>query len=149
MDPGNTEHHQGAVTGEDVARTARILIGTKYLHQGRSIHGIDCVGVPIWVCTELGILPDEVRRANYGRIATGELLQELQRFCVRLEVPEIGCLIAFKWPGESTAGHVAIKTPYGIVHAYRNHGGVKEHGYRAKWPEWTDSFWRLPGVSGG
>lgn len=119
------------------------------MHQGRSPDGIDCVGVPIWVCSQLGILPDEVRKANYGRIATGALLLELQKFCVRLDDPEVGCLIAFKWPGEQTAGHVAIMTDYGIVHAYRNHGGVKEHGYRAKWPGWADSFWRLPGVSGG
>lgn len=149
MDPGNTEHHQGAVTGSDVAEKARVLIGTRYLHQGRTIHGIDCVGVPIWVCSELGILPPQVRVANYGRIANGQLLVELQKFCVRLEQPELGCLIAFKWPGEQLAGHVAIMTRHGIVHAYRNHGGVKEHGYRAKWPGWADSFWRLPGVSGG
>lgn len=150
MDPGNPEHHQGPVMGAVVAATARRLVGTPYLHQGRTERGIDCVGVPIWTMDQLGLLPDELRAAtNYGRIANGELIERCKTYCVRIDRPELGCLIVFKWPGESQAGHAAIRTQAGIVHSYRNHGGVKEHGYRAKWPEWTDSFWRLPGVSGG
>jgi cell wall-associated NlpC family hydrolase len=146
MDSGDTEHHPRTVTGLMVAAKARELIGAPYLHQGRTMRGIDCVGVPLWVMHELSILPSELPPTNYGRIATGELIKMCEAFCTKIEVPEIGCLITFKWPGEKEAGHAAIRTPLGIVHSYRNHGGVREHGYRGHWPKWTDSFWRLPGV---
>lgn len=126
----------------------RKLIGAPYLHQGRTPRGIDCVGVPIWVMGQLGVLPDHMRAANYGRLSNGELIKECERFCTRLDAIEPGCLIVIKWFGESEAGHVAIASDLGMIHAYRHHGGVREHGYRAKWIEWTDSFWRLPGVAG-
>lgn len=149
MDSGNPEHHPSpGLTGARVAEKARELIGSPYLHQGRTPHGIDCVGVPIWVMQQLDIMPSGLKVANYGRIATGELIERCQQYGTRLEGPELGCLICFRWPGEREAGHVAIKTAYGMVHAYVNHKGVKEHGYREPWLRWTDSFWRLPGVSG-
>lgn len=107
------------------------------------------MGVPIWIMSELGILPPTLRTANYSRLSNGDLIVECSKFCTPLEDDEVGCLVVIRWPGEQEAGHVAIRTELGILHAYRNHGGVKEHGYRARWPEWTDSFWRLPGVSGG
>lgn len=97
----------------------------------------------------LSILPAELTQANYGRLATGELIEACSKFCTKLGADELGCLVVVRWPGEKNAGHVAIRTDLGILHAYKNHGGVKEHGYRAKWPEWTDSFWRLPGVNNG
>lgn len=128
---------------------SRELLGAPYLHQGRTPKGIDCVGVPLWIMRELGVFPPELQSANYGRLSNGELIASCQRFCLPLPGEELGCLVVIRWPGEKEAGHVAIRTDLGIVHAYRNHGGVREHGYRAKWPQWTDSFWRLPGVSGG
>lgn len=125
---------------------ARQLIGAPYLHQGRTPRGIDCVGVPIWILQQIGTLPDHMRSPNYGRLSNGELIKECEKFCTPLQERELGCLIVVKWFGESQAGHVAISTDRGMIHAYRNHGGVREHGYRAQWIKWTDSFWRLPGV---
>lgn len=96
-----------------------------------------------------GILPPKITQANYSRLTNGELLQVVREHCTPLEADELGCLVVIRWPRERQAGHVAIRTDLGILHAFAHHRGVKEHGYRAKWPQWTDSFWRLPGVTNG
>lgn len=142
------------MNGSDVAAKARELIGAPYLHQGRSRNGIDCVGVPIWTMQQLGTLPRELTQANYGRLSNGELIAACRMFCTPLDADELGCLIVIRWPGERQAGHVAVRTQLpdgrpGMLHAYRNHGGVREHGYQAKWPQWTNGLFRLPGVIGG
>lgn len=146
MDSGNSEHHPRTVTGNQIAEKARELLGVPFLHQGRTVHGIDCVGVPIWILSEFGLLPAEMKR-NYGRIPTGEMIKIVEQYCTPIDRDEIGSLLVIKWPGMADPGHAAIRTHAGILHAYSTYKSVVEHGYRAKWPQWTDSIWRLPGVT--
>lgn len=149
MDPGHSEDQPRTVTAAQVIACAREYQGVRWLHQGRGRGGLDCVGLILCVMTDLQLpIPEDVR-SNYGRAPTGELLQKVAQYCTRLEQAEAGALILIRWPGEQTPSHAAIRTELGIIHAYKNHLGVKEHGYRAKWPQWSDSIWRLPGVIGG
>lgn len=41
-------------TREQIADKARSLIGTRFLHQGRSREGVDCVGLLYVILTEIG-----------------------------------------------------------------------------------------------
>lgn len=149
MDPGHSEDQPRTVTPAQVIECARRYLDVRWLHQGRGRGGVDCVGLILAVMSELDLpIPADVR-SNYGRVPTGELLQKVAQYCTRLAQPEPGALILIRWPAEATPSHAAIRTDLGIIHAYKNHQGVKEHGYRAKWPQWTDSSWRLPGVIGG
>jgi cell wall-associated NlpC family hydrolase len=46
-----------SVSGADVVRVARSFLGVKYRHQGRSREGVDCIGLPVCVRAELGLVP--------------------------------------------------------------------------------------------
>lgn len=132
---------------EDVARVidaARSWVGVPFRHQGRDRSGIDCVGLPIVICKDLGVLPAEFDVANYGRLPTGQIIELLQRQCKKLSEPVPGSLVVIAW--DKLAAHVAICTGPTIVHSYQSVGRVIEHGYRGRWLRVTHSIWALPGV---
>jgi cell wall-associated NlpC family hydrolase len=43
------------VTGADVVTAARLWLGVRYRHQGRSREGVDCIGLPVCVRADLGL----------------------------------------------------------------------------------------------
>jgi cell wall-associated NlpC family hydrolase len=133
-------------TGEDVVRVARSWVGVPFLHQGRNRNGIDCVGLIIAVGQELGVLPPNFERRDYGRVPSRkELEQKLGLYCERAEAPAPGTVIGIRWNRE--LAHTAFCTGPTLIHAWEKRGLVVEHGYRGKWLAITDSVWRLPGVT--
>lgn len=149
MDSGHTEDQPRTVTPAQIIECARRYSGVRWVHQGRGRGGVDCVGLILCVMTDLELAIPEDVRSNYGRAPTGELLQIVAQHCERIDADAPGALLLVRWPGEQTPSHAGIRTDLGMIHAYRNHSGVREHGYRGKWPQWTDSAWRLPGVIDG
>lgn len=149
MDPRDPRDHPRTVVPYDVIEAARALIGTPYRHQGRTVNGVDCVGLPILIMDRLGVVPKELTRANYGRLTHAELLSTTERYCIRLPQPELGCLLLIRWPREESPGHSAIYMDKGIIHAWQMLQRVVEHGYRGAWVRLTHSCWRLPGVRCG
>ena len=130
---------------QEVISAARSYIGVPFRHQGRSALGIDCVGLPIVVCQNLGLLPPSFNIANYGRLPSGELAMRLVEHCIPLDRAQPGSLIVIAWT--KIAAHVAICTGETMIHAYESVGRVVEHGYRGRWIRLTHSVWRLPGVA--
>jgi len=62
------------VTRADVLAEAEKLIGVKWVHQGRSAErGVDCIGVPVLVAFNLGLV-SEMPRADYPRRPNGSFL---------------------------------------------------------------------------
>lgn len=59
-------------TREDVVAEARSWIGTRWIHQGRNRHGIDCIGLVVVVRRELGFTGYDV--AGYPREPDGTFL---------------------------------------------------------------------------
>lgn len=53
------------MTGAEIVTAARVFIGTRYVHQGRSASGVDCIGLPVCVRAELGL--PELDAAGYAR----------------------------------------------------------------------------------
>ena len=64
----------------DIVDQARGYLGTPFLHQGRTRHGLDCVGLVIRVAHDLGLSDydiDHYARAPSGRMMARVLAGEL------------------------------------------------------------------------
>lgn len=64
------------MTGADVVTAARLWLGVRYRHQGRSREGVDCIGLPVCVRAELGLAPMDA--GAYGRVSLGS---EMLDYC--------------------------------------------------------------------
>lgn len=135
------------ITPEQLVAEARDWIGVPFLHQGRSRHGVDCIGFVAAMCAHMGATkPLENLPHNYARNPQA-LLKDAIRMLGTPTTLEVGCLILIKWPAAKEASHVGIYTGTSMIHCYEGVGKVVEHGYSTPWPERTDSLWRIPGVS--
>lgn len=75
----------GKVTRADVVAEGRALIGVPYVHQGRSLHGLDCVGLPILVCRNLGLIAPDFDVNGYQQTPDGKTMLEIcDRYMVRI-----------------------------------------------------------------
>jgi cell wall-associated NlpC family hydrolase len=142
------------VSTQSLIAQARRLVGVPYAHQGRSVHGIDCIGFIAISATSAGVdlvkLTGLEDRRDYGRKPTSHLLSLVARSCTRVRVTEPGLMILFRFPNERAPQHLAILTDTNtIVHADAKRGCVVEHGYRGQWLRWTHSLWHIPGVMYG
>lgn len=132
-------------TGRDVVDEARSWVGAPFRHQGRSRHGVDCVGLIIVVLQELKLIEKNFEIINYGRLPSGELIKRAMQHCTPLPRPCAGSMCVIAWT--RLAAHVAIATPDTLIHSYESVGKVVEHGYRGRWNKLTHSVWALPGVA--
>jgi cell wall-associated NlpC family hydrolase len=136
------------ITKDQVIDEAKSWIGTRYKHQGRSKHGVDCIGLVVVVCRSLRIVTDKLYDPlGYARLPSNGLLEDgVGRACTQLDGPRPGCVVLIRWKPHEAASHCAIFTGENIIHAYQKVGGVVEHGFRAGWPRRAHSFWALPNV---
>src|SRR4051812_45789055 len=58
------------VSREAVIAEARTWDGVRWVHQGRTRHGVDCVGLIVNVCWKLGITDYDFK--SYGRVPIGQ-----------------------------------------------------------------------------
>ncbi len=138
---------EAGIRGEDIAAAARAWVGRPFRHQGRSEHGVDCVGLVIMVRASFGgFAIDRAGPADYRRQPDGRLLEAVRKLCTPIEKPEAGCMAVIAWPRQRDPYHVAILTPATIVHAYASAARVVETGYAGIWVRQTHSLYRLPGV---
>lgn len=123
---------------------ARDWVGVRFLHQGRSRHGADCLGFIAAMLAELGSdtgitnLPH-----NYARSPQTLLIEGLSM--LSREIPlQPAALILFQWPSTPDASHAAIYTGTSMIHAYQTERRVVEHGFRGAWVKRAVSYWALP-----
>lgn len=141
-----TEDHPRTVTACDIIEAARELLGTPYLHQGRSRAAIDCAGVALLVARKFDLMPGAPLSADYGLLPQPLLVATMARICDRLEEPRPGCILLIKWHGTAFAQHIVICTGPTIIHCCGLHRRVVEHGYRGQWIKQTDSAYWIRGV---
>lgn len=128
---------------------ARRWLGVPYVHQGRTRHGVDCIGFVLCVRNALAGW-EQLERAprNYARQPRdGLLLDQVRAACFLLDAPEDGALILIRWPRTQHPSHVAIYAGGNLIHAYQRARRVVETGFRAHWLRNAHSYWRLPGVA--
>lgn len=137
------------ITPAQLVAEARRWVGVPYVHQGRSFNGVDCIGLIICVRSALAPWPaSTLEPRNYARHPRdGLLLDRIRAHCAQISGAENGAVILIQWPTAEEPSHAAIYADGNLIHAYQRAGAVVETGYRAHWPRYTHSFWRLPDVS--
>lgn len=140
------------ITSQQLIDEVRRLVGIPFIHQGRSVHGVDCIGAIALGAKNAGLDPEQATgltdTRDYARTTTSEMLEKMSQVCIRVKRAEPGVLVLFRFPLEKHPQHFAILTKEGsIIHADVKQGRVVEHGYRGQWLKWTHSLWRIPGVT--
>lgn len=142
---------QFAITSKQLIYSARGLKGVPWKHQGRSVFGVDCIGLVALSFEKAGVdLPSLLGlqdSRNYGRNAHPEMLRLVRETCESISTPIDGCLIVMKFPGEEYPRHFGIYAQGNVIHADSRSRCVVEHGYRGIWKRCEHSLWKIPGVS--
>ena len=142
-----------------IVACARQLIGVRFAPQGRSVSGLDCLGLLLATATRAGLRFEQKPVASldvvsYGMRPDTALLQaKLDHFLmpippVKIEPADILLLRIGGLPQ-----HLAIVSDYpmagefGMIHAYAPARKVVEHRYDAAWRRDTHTAYRLPQLS--
>jgi cell wall-associated NlpC family hydrolase len=130
--------------------TAREYLGTKYVHQGRSKHGIDCIGLLVVICNKLQICDTSVDRMDYPPQGTGiEVEARLQNGGLLRKpkgcAPIAGDVLGF-WIGRSTrVQHIGVMTTESrFIHTHQGVGCVVEHALAGAWLRRVGVVWSFP-----
>lgn len=133
---------------------ARSMLGRPFLHQGRTLRGMDCIGllalafaqatgIVLKPRTDYGRLPahkkleSELTAHMGARVASGPLAASFE-----LKPAQV---VTCKW--EVEANHVAIVTPHpdrgvGLIHCYYARQKVVEHGLDSVWRSRITGVWQ-------
>ena len=143
----------------DVIACARRFSGVRFLHQGRSAAGLDCLGLLVLTAQTLGLrfgdsAVDALDIPNYGTRPDVALLKQklgTHLTTVALDAVREGDIVVLKVDG--LPQHLALITDYpiaselGMIHAYAPARQVVEHRYDAQWRRQTYLAYRLPQLS--
>lgn len=141
-----------SATPREIIVTARSLLETPYLHQGRvpgKDGGLDCIGVPIVIINRLQLIGTFFDFTAYGRDGSGILEKTVAQYCKPLPEPRPGAMLLFKTtPEQTVAQHCGVCTDWGselgMVHAYQNVGFVREHELIKFWQDRLVSVYAFP-----
>lgn len=135
---------------DDIVTVANELVGTKYRHQGRSVGGIDCVGVPIYIAHRLGLSSWDTK--DYS---PRPALREFNRLIIktgatRIPMTELshGDMVQISWEGTAPV-HVGIievdeRSRMWLIHAFLLHRKVSRDAVSPKLEQSFVAAWRLP-----
>lgn len=133
---------------EQLVQHLRTFLGVKFQHQGRSRHGMDCVGLPLEGCKFLGVPVEDVKA--YGREGLpGQLSAIISKYGVRVPVSDRrpGNIGVFWFDRYSKADqHVGVFTDVGLIHCYMDAGKVVEHSLTGRWIRRLSAVFSYPGL---
>lgn len=138
------------MTADDIITTARFALGVPFVHQGRSLRGLDCAGLLCFVAENLSVKYTDV--SGYGRQPSDGLLEatfdaHVERgVLIRVALAEMqaGDFLMMRFRREPQ--HLGIFTGENLIHAYLQAGKVCEHRLDAKWQARIVRVYRLAGV---
>jgi len=135
---------------ERLVTAARALLGVRWRHEGRSLNGLDCVGLLICAGRAVGLLPTGFDVRGYPRRPRDHtLIKRLAEFCDRVPVAAMAMGDAVAFVGsERLPCHVGLVSRRGgarpgLIHASEEIGRVVEHDlesgrlvgcWRPRWP---------------
>lgn len=118
------------VTRAEIVVEARTWVGVRWQHQGRTRHGIDCVGLPAVVAFDLGLI-DTMPESGYPRRPNGTFLARFRESGlteIRPAAAAPGDLVVFT--AGTMACHCGIRAEmYGrpsVIHAHAAGRSVRE-----------------------
>lgn len=113
----------------DYAARARALVGTRFRAQGRSVAGLDCVGVIAATFGLEGVRRDYALRGDHHAAMEQALGEHFRRVpATQLRVGDAMLLRA-----SADQLHLAVRTDAGFVHA---HAGIRRVVETPGMPEW-------------
>jgi cell wall-associated NlpC family hydrolase len=127
------------MTPADFIAAARSYVGVPFRHQGRTRHGVDCIGLVVCAARDIGLTLAD--RTDYPRDPNGLLPLEMARQFAPVESPQAGDILLMRFRGEPQ--HVAILAGATLIHGYASIGRVVEHGLDAKWRRRIVATYRL------
>lgn len=132
--------------GERMVKSARAYVDTPFFHAGRSVYGLDCVGLLVLAAKDAGVeVHDETSYSPF--INADYLKSRIDMVCRELtlgEEPQVGDLVLFRV--SRSPQHMALITglnPTTIIHAYQTIGRVIEHELDAHWNKRIAGYYRL------
>lgn len=130
-------------TRQEIVAAARRYLGVRWVHQGRTARGLDCLGLVIRTAQDVGLTREDF--TAYARIPDGgRLLAELRKRLQPAPRPQPGDVLVMRfdrWPI-----HVALCTDVGAIHAAAQFRRVVEHRLDAQWQARVCGAFTLPGV---
>ena len=132
---------------KDIEYIARQYVGVPFKHQGRTIHGLDCVGLIIRIAHDLGI--SDFDYLNYGRDPKPEVMRKY----LRSLLDRVG--IAKQEPGDilymsflKHPQHLAIYTSNDtIIHAAYIFKKVVEQRFDTYWKQRVTEVYRYRSIT--
>lgn len=109
-----------------IVREAKHFVGVRFVHQGRTCHGVDCAGLLYCVFNSVIGIDDDY--SMYPAKQTSAMVfRRMRNYADRIPKPEAGPgdVILMHFQGSST--HLGILTDTGVVHADDRMGRVIEH----------------------
>lgn len=136
-------------TAAEVIACARLYIGVRYQHQGRNRAGLDCLGLVVRVCHDLGLSSFDSRA--YGRLPNGDQMRAaLREQCTEVDgEPRLGLVALMRFATEPQ--HVGLVGDHvggvSLIHALAASRKVVEHRIDDAWRGRILGLYALPGVS--
>lgn len=136
----------------DIVSAARAYLGTRWRHQGRTSHALDCIGLLVRVAHDLGL--SDADQAGYSRRPHGgELEHALHMHCAPIASPDVGCVALMRFE-HGAPQHVGVLGDYphgglSLIHAYAPSRKVVEHRLDDSWRLRIVQCFDLPGVTRG
>jgi len=141
-------------TANDIITVARGFLGVRFAHQGRSMHGLDCLGLLLLTAATARLtfhgqgvttidVPNYTMRPN-----TDFLMHKLDTFLCPVESAQLADVVLLEIDGAPQ--HLAIVSDYpvagsfGMIHALAATRKVVEHRYDERWQNATRRIYRLP-----
>ncbi len=140
-------------TPHDIIAAARSFLGVRFVHQGRSAAGLDCLGLLLVTAEKAALRFDgksalELDVPRYGMKPDTVLLHtKLMGHLRPVETPQPGDVLLLAIDGRPQ--HLAIVSDYpaagelGMIHSYAAAKQVVEHRYDAYWRAATARVFRL------
>ena len=138
-------------TPAEIVTQARSWLGVRWLHQGRTEAGLDCIGLVLKVAHALNLTEFDTR--DYARFASDETMLELCRSHLVVVQPADlapGDLAVF---GFDSQRHIGIIGDYpaagalSLIHAHAINRQVVEHRLDDQWKRRILGRFRFPGVT--
>ncbi len=136
------------MTPAGLIAAAREAIGTPFRHQGRSLRGLDCAGLVMFVAAKFDI--PYIDAGAYDRQPSNGLLESMldcQPSLERIDLANIaaGAVLAMRFKREPQ--HLGLFTGDSLIHAYAVVGQVCEHAMTAEWRRRVVRAYRFKGMS--
>jgi len=143
-------------TSHEVVACARQFLGVRFAHQGRSVAGLDCLGLLLITAQTLdftfdGAGVEALDVHHYGTRPDAMLLkQKLDTHLQPIEKADVRAADILLLKINGMPQHLALLSDYpmanelGMIHAYAPAREVVEHRYDAHWRRNTYRAYRLP-----